>query len=145
MPGHTTSTLNTSMSAAPAPSSCWATASFSLDEVGEVTTLTLLPVLVAQASAPSLHTSYSVPSEPHEIATSTEAGAAGGDPAAEPGAPSVVFLLAVPSSVFLHPAATTRSEHSTVNSFITRPLSLRVRQSQRAITPVLSPLLSGVP
>src|ERR1051325_405047 len=142
MPGHTTSTLNTSMSAAPAPSSCCATASFSLDEVGEVTTLTLLPVLLAQASAPSLQTSYSWPTEPHEIAISTDAGAAGGAAAAEP-EPSVGFLLPAPSSAFLQPAATKTSEHSTVSVFITRPLSPRVTQSQRAIPPVLSPMLTS--
>src|SRR5262245_27357985 len=106
MPGHTTSTLNTSMSAAPCPSSCCATASFSLDDVGEVTTLTWLPVLLAHASAPSLQTSYSLPSEPHEIAISTDAGGAGAV-AAEP---SVGFLLAAPPPDFLQPAASTTSE-----------------------------------
>src|SRR5436190_21751940 len=68
MPGHTTSTLNTSMSDAPAPSSCWACASFSLEDVGEVTTLTSWPVFFDHASTPSLQVVSSWPTEPHEIA-----------------------------------------------------------------------------
>src|SRR5262249_9741993 len=74
----TTSTLKMSTSVAPAASSCCASASFSVDEVGLVTTLALLPVFWAQSSAPDLQVSKSLPTEPHDSVISTGAGAAAG-------------------------------------------------------------------
>src|SRR6185436_14460270 len=85
MPGHTTSVLKMSTSVAPAASSCCASASFSVDEVGLVTTLAVLPVFLAHSSAPDLHVSKSLPTEPHDSVTWTPAAGAGaGAAAAEP-------------------------------------------------------------
>src|SRR5215813_2147029 len=101
MPGHTTSTLNTSTSDDSALSSCWAAASLSVDDVVDVTTVALWPVFLAHASTPSLQTSKSLPTEPHEIAISIDSGAAGGAGLA---APSVGCCLAALSSFsFLQP------------------------------------------
>src|SRR3954467_7762779 len=97
MPGHTTSTLYTSTSADSAPSSCWAAASLSVDDVVDVTTVALWPVFLDHASTPSLQTSNSLPTEPHEIAISTDPGAGAADLAA----PSAGGGLA--ASSFLQP------------------------------------------
>src|SRR5262250_2008044 len=116
MPGHTTSTLNTSTSDDSALSSCWAAASLSVDDVVDVTTVALWPVFLAHASTPSLQTSNSLPTEPHEIE--------------------------IPSSDFLQPVISTAAEHSKVSVFMTRPLALAMRRSQRSAPAVLSPSLS---
>src|SRR5215470_4772776 len=92
MPGHTTSTLNTSTSDDSALSSCWAAASLSVDDVVDVTTVALWPVFLDHASTPSLHTSNSLPTEPHEIE--------------------------MPLSDFLQPRISTAAEHSKVRVFI---------------------------
>src|SRR5262245_50777555 len=122
MPGHTTSTLKMSTSVAPAASSCWASASFSVDEVGLVTTLALLPVLVAHSSAPALHVSKSLPTEPHDSVISTPPDGAGAAPGL---APDSVGLAGAASSAdfFLQPP----SRHSemvsnTVQLFIDEAL-----------------------
>src|SRR6186713_1979605 len=67
MPGHTTSTWNTSILSDCEPSTCWYSANRSLASFGVDTTSTVCPAFLAQASAALLHSSSSWPTAPHEI------------------------------------------------------------------------------
>src|SRR5437899_1413698 len=73
-PGQTTSMRMTSISPDFCESSCWNSASCSLESFGTETTLIWLPVFLAHASAPVLQRSNSAPTEPQ--ATETVACAA---------------------------------------------------------------------
>jgi hypothetical protein len=133
MPGHTMSMLNTSMSVEPAARCCCASASCSVDEVGEEITLTLWPVFFVQASTPCLQTSCSLPTEPHEIARETLAAGAAPPAPAEP----CMALPAAPGSglasgfvsFFLQPPANNTVAQSTAAAlaFIDCPFFVRVR------------------
>ena len=85
----------------------------------------MLPVFFSQASTPSLQVSNSLPTEPHEIAISTDSAGAAPDPAgfAEPCAALPDPLSASFFVVFLHPPANNTVAQSTAaaHAFIECP------------------------
>src|SRR6266545_220480 len=141
MPGQMTSMLKTSTSVAPEASSCWARASCSVDDVGAVTSLTLLPVFFSHSCDPALQVSMSLPTEPQMMATSTPpAGAAG--VVDVPGASEVVLAASPPlsgdfsppagfSPAFLQPPASNiDSANSDVSAFMAKPFRSLERHSR---------------